>query len=830
MASRLSDFVFRDGRVEVGRFELTGSASVLDPSAPGGPRFQTSTVRASIAGLTWPVTAPGRLEVEASVPGGGRLALAGSVRPPPASSQLRLRLARVNLAPWARLLPVSAQISGLAESDLSIDEPLAVGVPANVRGSIAVTALAATDLGREVLRVRRVEADGLQVHWPASLAVRRLSIASPRGLLERDKTGELLLQHLVNASRSPVPEVPIGPSGRARPSTAGSPSLTIGEIVVVDGTLAWRDGAVTPTAALDFSRIEASAKGVGWPLRGPIDVRGAVKLPGSGQVDVQGRVSVNDDPSAARLRVTAREADVSPYTPYLRTPAHIKGWADLDVTVDLPRSPEGRATVRGTVALSRVDVRDEQRTVLRLERGVATDVEAVWPERIAIREVAFRRPWVLIERDQDGALTLLSLLPSAPAGQSAQDGPRRSVALALRQLAIEQGGVRVVDRSLSPPFALDVSRLAASAEGLATAPAKPARVSITGRIADSLLDVSGTIGPLGAPVRLDVQGGLKGLWVPRTDPYLLRYVGWEARAGWLTTSIRCRIDRDALDASTDIRLSRLAVAEGSRDQAQSRIGLPLGLIVALMKDSNGDIHVSLPVRGRLLDPRFDFSEAIWSTVRNAAIKAITLPVSWIGRVRLSSDARIERVEIDPVRFQPGTATFTTEGDAQAGQLIRFLHQAPEARVLLTPMVSAEDLTAVRRRALDSELERVAGGGQVSKDAAALRLFERRFPHLPAPSTPDAIVAALIANQPLPDTVATELATQRVEAVRTAAKKASVDPGRLPDRKLVPESEAVESQVALDLAEPERPERPGRRLPEFLRKLGAAASTSGRASD
>jgi hypothetical protein len=143
------------------------------------------------------------------------------------------------------------------------------------------------------------------------------------------------------------------------------------------------------------------------------------------------------------------------------------------------------------------------------------------------------------------------------------------------------------------------------------------------------------------------------------------------------------------------------------------------------------------------------------------------------------------------------------------------------------MVSAEDLTAVRRRALDSDLERVAraGAGQVSKDTAALRLFEQRFPHLPAPSTPEAIAAALIANQPLPASVTTELATQRVEAVRTAAKKASVDPGRLPDKKLVPESEAVESQVALDLAEPERPERPGRRLPEFLRKLGAAASTS-----
>ena len=52
--------------------------------------------------------------------------------------------------------------------------------------------------------------------------------------------------------------------------------------------------------------------------------------------------------------------------------------------------------------------------------------------------------------------------------------------------------------------------------------------------------------------------------------------------------------------------------------------------------------------GRVNDPRFDFTEVIWSTLRNAAVKAITAPVSWIGRVRFSDDSRIQRIEVDPM--------------------------------------------------------------------------------------------------------------------------------------------------------------------------------------
>src|SRR5262249_25714304 len=99
---QLDDFLYQNDTLAVRRFELAGSARVRDPTKAGGGRLKVSTLRASIVDATWPITTPGRLDVQSSVPGGGTLTLTGQLRAPPAASQLRLQLARVDLAPWTR--------------------------------------------------------------------------------------------------------------------------------------------------------------------------------------------------------------------------------------------------------------------------------------------------------------------------------------------------------------------------------------------------------------------------------------------------------------------------------------------------------------------------------------------------------------------------------------------------------------------------------------------------------------------------------------------------------------------------------------------------------
>ena len=794
----LADFQYQDDQVQVGRFELAGSASVKDPSARGGGRFQVSTLRASIADVTWPVVRPGRVDVRSSVPGGGLLNLTGRLSPPPDASQLRLQLERVDLGPWARLVPSSLRIEGLAEANLQIDEPLAPAVPTRVQGSIAVNQLGVKDASNEVLRARRVEATGLEVQWPSRLAARQLVISGPRASIERDSAGGIV----VPGRPSDVVPVPDGsPSAPPAPPLA----LAVGEIVVKDGGLRWRDHAVKPDVALEFARLEARVTGAAWPLRGPLGVRAGLRPPGGGRVEVNGRVGV--DPFTAEGQITATDAELAPYQAYVPLPARISGRVDFDLAMALPPVAEGRAIARGRAGASSLDVRDGERTVMRVERARATGVEVDWPRRVAIRDVTLQRPWILLERDQRGTLALRALLTPRTANGSGPSGGA-TVPVTVDHLVVEEGGARTVDQGVAPPFALDTQRLTGRIDGLSTDPAaRPARLEMAGRVgADSSLALQGTMGSLGGPLRLDMSAELRGFAVPRTNPYLVQQVAWEARSGSLTTSVRCRIDGDALDAKTEILLSRLEVARaGGPDEAQARIGLPLGTIVALMKDRRGDIRVSLPVGGRLSDPRFDMSEAIWSTLRNIAVKAITAPVSWIGRVQVGANSRIERVDVDPIPFAPGSAALAPEAQEQVTRLAAFLEQVPAVRLALMPVVSSRDRAALEEKARES-----AGGP----------LREKKTPAESVTAPTEATRAGAVdTGSPLAD-----LAARRLEAVREGIKKAGVDGGRLKVAALST-AESAEGQVKVDLVEPEDPGPPGR--PGFLRRLLGQTGSDGR---
>ncbi len=833
LTAQLTDFTVQDEQVRVGQFELKGSASVRDPRSQQSARYQVSAIRASIADLTWPITTPGRLEVRTAIPGGGMLAVSGMLRPPPAPSQLHLRLSDLDLGSWNRFLPVVARVNGRGEADLRIDEPLAAGVPTRVKGTVAVNRLGIRDTQQELLGAQRVEATGLEVQWPTRLGVKRLVVSGPRAIVERDEAGGFPLSAIWNR-----PAAAPTPVNDAKDLTTRSPRIDIGEIAVRNGVLSWRDETVKPRATFDLSQFDATITGGGWPL-GPVGVRLAVRPPGGGQLQVVGRVGI--DPFSADLRVNAREAELAHYQAYVPTRAQFSGRADLDLAVVLPASSEPRATVRGNAVLSRVDVRDGQRTVIRIDRAAATAVDIDWPRSVKVRELALRRPWILLERDASGALPLPALLAPQTAAAAQTPGARQAsnastvsadgkgqaaVPVTLGQLVVEEGGARLVDGGLTPPFAVDLAGLATRIDGVSTAPgAKPARVDLKARVGDGLLSLHGTVGPISGPLRVDLGGELREFAVPRTNPYLLNQVAWEALDGWLTTRLSCRIDGANLDAKTEILLSRLQVARASgHDEAQARIGLPLGMIVSLMKDRRGDIRLALPVSGRVTDPRFDFTEVIWNTVRHAAFKAITAPVSWIGRVQFGADSRIQRIEVDPIQFEPGTATPTPDGQGQVTRLVAFLDQMPETRLTAAAVVSPRDLAAMKQPAVDAVIERVARDARISPDAAAARVFRERFPRQPLPETPDAIRAALLERETPPAEAVSTLADKRLEAVRAIVKKAGIDPSRLLEAKRAEGADEGDPQVKLDLVEPENPRRPGRRPAEFLRPLTGDTST------
>jgi hypothetical protein len=677
------------------------------------------------------------------------------------------------------------------------------------------------------LQAQRIEASGLELNWPDRLRIARLAIREPRAVVERGPAGDFAIARLFGppAGRDSAATTSV-PAGAAAGAPRPALRVDVGQILVQDGTAEWRDQAVGPPVRTAVSALAATVTGATWPITGPLEVRLSGRPTGGGQVQVAGRVGLT--PLAADARVTARTVDLAPYEPYLRLPVRLRAWTDLDLAVAMPA--EGSpVTVRGRAAFAHVEVRDGERTVFQVERAAATDLDVEWPRRVAVAHLGLQAPWILMERDNQGGMAIRALLPPTangaenPARSGTEKGPpAQPLAVTIGLLTVEEGGARVVDQSIAPQFALDLRRLALRVEGVSTAPGPKAQVDLKGQAgAGTVLALRGTVGPVGGPLEFDLSGELRGFDAARANPYLVRALAWQAAQGLVTARVEGRVRDDALDARVDVQLSRLQVVRAAPSEATAAgAGLPLNLVVALMRDSRGDIRMSVPVGGRLGDPRFDFRETIRSAIRTVAINAITAPVSWIGRLHASPDSGIERVEVEPIRFQPGSAVLTADGRTQTTHVAAFLGQVGEVRMGLVPVVSERDLAVLRRQAAEAAVDRLVGGGRISAEAAAAQLFRERLPGRPVPSEPGATLAALADTEASP-AHAPALAQRRLETLLAAFKEAGIPQARLVESPLVERPDSTEGAIELNLLEPDRPRRS--QLLQTLRGFGGTVA-------
>jgi hypothetical protein len=141
---------------------------------------------------------------------------------------------------------------------------------------------------------------------------------------------------------------------------------------------------------------------------------------------------------------------------------------------------------------------------------------------------------------------------------------------------------------------------------------------------------------------------------------------------------------------------------------------------------------------------------------------------------------------------------------------------------LTPAMSRRDRAELGRQAVDAAIDRIARGDGLTREAAASRLFERRFPGRATPASAEATWAALAEAEPKAAAELPELAARRLEVIKASIKRARIDDDRLADAKLV-ERQGPESEVELTLLEPEAPRSSPFR--DFWRRLKAPFTPS-----
>ena len=457
---------------------------------------------------------------------------------------LALQVAGLRLDPYLPYLPAALPVkikNGVLDADVHIDfkQPPAPAAPfVSVRGQIRLAALHLQNAqGLDLLQVGSVQVDMADVRpLERSVKLARVQVTAPVLQLARNPQGVLnwLLPKPAPATAS-VPSV----APDAAPWTA-----ELAHFSVQQGAVQWLDASVRPRADVQLHDLQINAEKLQWPANAIATANGSVRIS-----TLDKRRGVKPAPLAFKAEGTDKEAtlhinlqglSLDFAAPYLADYLEPKLAGTLDAAVDVhwnaphwtldvqraavndfalqtPASTAPAVATKAQPASGGTQSAAQQMPSFKLLEVKDAKVDGTRQD-VRIASIQLKNPSAMLNRDAQGQWAFMRWLKPRPAPTTTSNKsnpPQKPWKLALDQLQVSNGNIRLEDRSADKPVRLLVTDLQSQLKNLRwdgknlAAQAMPLTLSASvqsGRTDPGSIDYQGSIS---VQPHLQVQGKFK---------------------------------------------------------------------------------------------------------------------------------------------------------------------------------------------------------------------------------------------------------------------------------------------------------------------------------
>lgn len=561
-----------------------------------------------------------------------------------------------------------------------------------------------------------------------------------------------------------------------------------------------------------------------------------------GVVDRRGRLKITGDaaikPLRSKLRINLRRVDLAALDPYVTSELNAK-IASAALTMDGAAQVESRgdklrASYRGDATLGRVSMLDKLTgdSFLKWNAFSARGIDVRYGQgepRAHIASLALSDFYARIILNHDGRLNLSEITTNpreAPVsltrahGAAPQPAPAPSAAapaaapsgatppttgasvkadLEIGAVTLEGGQINYTDNFIQPNYSADLTDVGGKVGAFGTQTTTPADVLLEGKIDQtSPLQISGSVNPLAPVAFVDLKANANDVELPGLSAYSTKYTGYPITQGTLTVDVHYLLNQGNLKAENHIVIDQLTF--GDRVANSTAANLPIRLAVAILKDPQGKIDLTIPVSGSLSDPQFSIGGVIWHAFANVLLKAITSPFSLLASA-ISGVAGGGNQQLSYVEFNPGFAYLSAASQAKLNTISKALKSRPALKMQISGRVDPKfDRDALREGLLDRAIKEAKlkdedkkldgadlGSVKVTPDEYDKYLKEvYKAADFPKPRDligltkslpPDEIKKLIITNTKITDKDLDQLAQDRADAVRKYMSK-TIDPSRL----------------------------------------------------
>ncbi|MGB5443908.1 MAG: DUF748 domain-containing protein [Psychromonas sp.] len=379
---------------------------------------------------------------------------------------------------------------------------------------------------------------------------------------------------------------------------------------------------------------------------------------------------------------------------------------------------------------------------------------------------------------------------SAVVAENAQISNKQTaqpLALTIDEIEFVNGSAYFADLSLQPDFATAIKNINGKISGLSMNNRERADVNITGTVDEyGRMSVDGKINPLSGDLYSDINVKFAKVELATMSPYSRRYAGYVINKGKLNLDLNYKIAKRKLKGSNRLILEQFELGEAV--DSPEAVDLPLKLAVALFKDHNGIIDISLPTQGDMDSPDFAIDGLLLKAFWNVMTKAVTAPFSMLANLAGGANP-----QLDKIAFDFGQSNLTTTQLTNLRSLAEVLIKRPKLILEIHSTVDKEkDGLVLKEQKLTERLQSYMGDN--ASQEKRISGMESMLNKLSGDGTTDALKAQLSAsqtvdaakvtssdyeatlyktlleNQPLSNSDLTRLAKKRVSIIQEALIK------------------------------------------------------------
>ena len=665
----------------------------------------------------------------------------------------------------------------------------------------------AVDQDREVLRLPEIRLSDGKLRWPEkSVSIAALTMDDTLVSLYRDESGAL------NILRSPAdPNIDDAATDKPEDSATNDDAwqVSLQSFAINHLVLNLEDHSVEPFADIGIADFNLGVSDINNEPGAQFPTNLALQARAGGTLTMEGSVSILPT-LELDLDIVIDAIKLAGGHPYIKPLADVNlDSGALNLNGHINSSEEELLSFAGDVGIVDFEITetDEGSRLGSWQRMDASNVAlSLSKQELDISEIVLEQLYGDIVIAEDGSLNLGRV---EKAGDEEMPGDvdetedagsgESQLAVTVGRVVLTEAAADFADFSLPLPFSVQIENINGDMTTISTQSSEPSTVSLEGKVDDhGFMRVTGSVTPLDPSADTDLTVVFQNVFVPKFTSYTIPFAGREIASGSLDLSLGYQVTDSQLVGENKIVLRDLEL--GEKVPHPDALSLPLGLAVALLKDSEGKIDIDLPVRGDLNDPEFSYGPVVIKALGNLIVKIVASPFALLGKL-----IGVEASELEHINFIVGRADLTPPELERAAKIAEALSLRPALVLEISGVADAEtDGLALRTARLDDRVEegiaalaaaqddgemyaeQRAGvlenlfAEQQAEDALALQELRTQFTTQTVVEDGETPVAEfdelaytneirrqLIGLQVLPDMALTELAMARAENTRVA---------------------------------------------------------------